>query len=461
MRYRFRISRDPDRLRWSVRWRLSVLWLLQWGITGALLTYLPLYFSDKGLSREELGQLMAVGAVVGLWVAPILVSQLCDRWLGAEKYLAASHFLGGLTLLAIPVAAEAHARTHDHLLLLTVLIGIYAIAYFPTVPVASALTFRHLPKPESQFGRVRMWGTVGWMLAGLFLSFWLGHVEAIAWLSDHFPQDADPLAQLGGFLEAVAKPSSDDSFRIAALLSFALSSFCAFLPPSPPAVRSKGIAPLQVLGMFADRRFSVMIGTSFILAILVPLYSLEVPKLLERSGIETDWVPAVMTVGQLSEFPALLLMSVCLKRLGMKRTFLLGMGAWLIRYAIFAVTTSFPVVLSGIALHGICHVFLIVVIQLYVDAACRPDLRASAQNLFSFVTAGIGMPLGFLFGGKLAAWCVNRSTGTINYAILFSIPAVIILLVMIGFSRWAGLWLTAPAATAAPEVELTPETTPV
>lgn len=416
-----------------------MLWMLQWGITGAILTYLPLYFADKGLKRDQLGELMAVGAL-GLWVAPFLVGQICDRWLGAEKYLAASHFIGGVTLLTIPVAADFYARQGENFGILTALVGLYAVAYFPTVPVASALTFRHLPDPETQFGRVRIWGTVGWVLAGLFLSLWLGHGEAIGWLSAHFPEWQDSLTRFGRMLDWLGPPSSDDCFRIASLLSFALASFCAFLPQSPPAVRSNGIAPLQVLRMFGDRSFALMIGTSFVLAVVVPLYSLEAPKLLERSGVDPNWVPAVMTIGQVSEFPALLLLSICLKRFGMTKTFLLGMTAWFLRYSIFAVTNDLPAVLTGIAMHGICHVFLIIVIQLYVDAACRPDLRASAQNLFAFVTMGIGMPIGFLFGGMLAEWTVDAETRTASYPLLFSIPAAVILLVMIAFSRWAGLW---------------------
>ncbi len=421
--------------------------MLQWGITGAILTYLPLYFADKGLKRDQLGELMAVGAI-GLWVAPFLVGQICDRWLGAEKYLAASHFLGGLALLSIPVATDFYAKTGENFGVLTALVGFYAVAYFPTVPVASALTFRHLPHPETQFGRVRMWGTVGWVLSGLFLSLWLGHADAIGWLSERWPEWKTTLLRYGRMLDWLGSPSSDDSFRIAALLSFALSSFCAFLPQSPPAVRSKGIAPLQVLGMFRDRTFAVMIATSFVLAIVVPLYSLEAPKLLERSGIDQNWVPAVMTVGQLSEFPALLLLAFCLRRLGMKKTFLIGMIAWLARYLIFALTIELPAVLVAIAMHGVCHVFLIIVIQLYVDSACRSDLRASAQNLFAFVTVGIGMPIGFLVGGKLGEWSVDPVTKTASYGWLFALPAAIILLVMIAYCRGTGLWKGSRAAKA-------------
>ncbi len=192
--------------------------------------------------------------------------------------------------------------------------------------------------------------------------------------------------------------------------------------------------------MFGDRTFAVMIATSFVLAMVVPLYSLEAPKLLERSGIDQNWVPAVMTVGQLSEFPALLLLAFCMRNFGMQKTFLIGMTAWLARYLIFALTIELPAVLTAIAMHGICHVFLIIVIQLYVDAACRSDLRASAQNLFAFVTVGIGMPIGFLLGGMLGEWSVDPVTNTASYGQLFALPAAIILVVMVVYCRGTGLW---------------------
>src|SRR3712207_1858034 len=124
----------------------------------------------------------------------------------------------------------------------------------------------------------------------------------------------------------------------------------------------------------------------------------------------------------------------------MRRTFMLGMAAWLVRYLVFAITTELPAVIVAIAMHGICHVFLIIVIQLYVDAVCRPDLRASAQNLFAFVTAGIGMPLGVYLGGKLGQGCVDPATKGVSYELLFAIPAAVIAVVMLAFSRGAGLW---------------------
>lgn len=423
------------RLAWGLRWRLSVLWALQWGITGAILTYLPLYFAENGLSPRQVGQIMATSAF-GLWIAPIIVGQVCDRWMNSEKYLALAHFFGGLALVCIPIATEVYNETQENFEAILALNALYAMFYFPTVPLASALTFRHLPDPDAQFGGVRVWGTVGWVLAGLSLSLWLKRSDAYEWLLIQLPDWRPSLVRLRWAFSWVGEPSSSDCFRIAALLSFALSSFCVFLPATPPARSERGtFAPLQTLAMFRDRTFSLLIAISFLLAVVVTFYSFAVPKLLEQVGVPRDWVPAVMTVGQLSEFPALLLLPFFLRHLGLKLTFALGMAAWMVRYLLFAVDLPLGAMLAGIALHGVCHVFLIVVIQLYVDTKTRADLRTSAQNLFAFITAGIALPVGFLVSGRLGELC-HLNGPEPRFGLFFSVPAAVIFFLLAVYWRW-------------------------
>lgn len=420
-------------LRWRLRWRLSTLWALEWGVTGAILTYLPLYFEKNGLSRIQQGQLLAVAAL-GLWVAPFVVGQVCDRWMASEKYLSLAHFLGGVTLLCIPFATEIYRETQENFGLLLSLVGLYAVAYFPTVPLASAVSFRHLPHPERQFAGVRIWGTVGWVLSGLLLSVWLGRDDFFAWLHRNLPAFESQWLSLEAGFHWIGKPSNSDCFRIAAILSFALSSFCVFLPPTPPTRTSQGtVAPLQTLSMFRDRTFTLLIVLSMLLAAVVSFYTLGVPHLLNARGFRAEWVPATMTVGQISEFPALLLMPFCLKRLGLKRTFALGMAAWVVRYTLFAVSRPSWLILLGVGLNGVCHVFIIIVIQLFIDQRCRADLRTSAQNLFAFVTAGIGAPLGFIAGGAYLQYCEDDVTGAMNFHLFFAFPAVLVLALLIVF----------------------------
>ncbi len=436
------------KLTFSLGWRLSLLWALQWGITGAILTYLPIYFTANGLSQNQLGKLMAISAI-GLWVAPFVVGQICDRWMSTEKYLAVAHLFGGLSLLSIPVATEMFRVTQENFTALMILVGAFAVFYFPTIPLASAMTFRHLPDPQAQFGKVRIWGTVGWVIAGWFLSLWLGRSVAYVWISENFPTMRSSLDSFTYAFRWVAPPSNADCFKLAALLSFTLSSLCIFLPPTPPLRSEKNrVAPIAALKMFQDKTFAVLIGISFLLALVVPLYSYAVPQLLQQFGYSADWVPAVMTLGQISEFPALLLLPLFLRRCGLKLTFALGMAAWLLRYSFFVFEKPAWLILTGISLHGICHVFLIIVIQLYIDKRCDRTLKASAQNLFAFITMGIAMPLGFLMGGALGSALTHPETGDINYQIFFCIPAVLILVLLIVFYRYVRIEdenLNAPA----------------
>ncbi|MFN0052699.1 MAG: MFS transporter [Planctomycetales bacterium] len=415
------------RLYWTLRWRLSVLWFLEWGITGAVMTYLPIYWESIRLSKQQQSQLAAVTAV-GLWVAPFVVGQVADRWLAIEKLLAISHFAGGVALAAMATGMELFSDSGANFMSLVWLTGIFACAYLPTVPLVTALCFRHLPNPDRQFGKVRVWGTVGWMAASVSLSVWLAREQVMEWLGSH-AADWAIVESVQTLFRMLPRPAQSDCFRMSALLSFALASFCVFLPHTPPARSARGsLAPLATLAMFKDRDFSLFIGISFLLAVgVVPLYSTAVPPLLTQLGVEENWVPTVMLIGQLSEFPALLLLSYCLRFLGMKLTFALGIAAWALRYGFFAAGSPWSLVAVGLALHGVCHVFLMVVAQLYIDSKCRQDLRASAQNLLSFVTLGIGWPVGMLLGGWL------RQTFEENTTMLFAVPSALALGLLVLF----------------------------
>ena len=425
-----------SRLKWNLRWRLSVLWLLEWGITGAVMTYLPIYWESISLSKQQQSQLYAVMAV-GLWLAPFVIGQVADRWLAMEKLLAICHFIGGMSLYSLATAMELYKETAANFQSLLWLVGIFAVAYIPTMPLVSALCFRHLPDPDAQFGKVRVWGTVGWMLGGLSLSFWLEREQVFSWMRSYHADwvIADTLREV---FRMLPRPSESDCFRMSAILSFALSSFCVFLPHTPPARTPRTqVAPLAVLAMFRDRTFALFIGISCLLAVLVvPLYNMAVPPLLNHLGVAGNWVPTVMLIGQVSEFPALLLLSFLLRRLGLKAIFALGIAAWALRYGFFAAGAPWSLVLTGLALHGVCHVFLIIVAQLYLDSQCSKDLRASAQNLLSFITLGVGFPLGTLLGGLL------RERFRDNTAALFTAPAVAAIVLLILF--WKTVYFPSP-----------------
>jgi len=129
----------------------------------------------------------------------------------------------------------------------------------------------------------------------------------------------------------------------------------------------------------------------------------------------------------------LILLPLFLRYFGLKTTFALGMIGWLLRYAFFVAEEPSWLILTSIALQGVCHVFLIIVIQLFIDKRAQDDLRTSAQNLFAFLTMGIAMPLGFLVAGKFGTWLTDTETGETNFQIFFLIPSVAILVLLVLF----------------------------
>lgn len=435
-------------LPWRLRWRLSLLWVLEWGITGALLTYLSLYFDDNDLALADVGPIMAIGAV-GLWVAPFVVGQICDRWMATERYLALAHLVGGLTLMAIPMAVDVYRVSQSNYNVILALFALYAAAYVPTIALASALTFRHLPDPKRQFGGVRVWGTIGWVIAGIGLSLWLERRSVHVWLLDRFPDWESTLASFESMFHWLPAPDSRHAFYMSAILSFILSTFCVFLPHTPPTRTPRSqVAPLEIMRLFTRRSFAQLILASCLLSLVVPLYNLVTPPLLKQLGFSRDWIPAVMTIGQISEPPALLLLSILLRRFGLKAVFGIGIAAWLLRYLIFAVAArllegreleldaELGCVLAGIALHGICHVFLIIVIQLFLDAECPADLRNSVQNLFAFLTLGVAMPIGMLLSQPLIRAATDPTTRTVDYTTVFLAASAVLAVLMVAFWRW-------------------------
>lgn len=406
---------------WGLRTRLSLLWFLHFAIWGSWMTYAPVHFKDLGIPPDQRGLLFA-SMCAALWFAPFLAGQIADRWVATERYLTVSHLVGGLLLLEL-----ASLRDFWPLMIAGTL---YAMVYIPTWPLASSLTFQHLPDRDQQFGGVRLWGTVGWVAAGWTFGVWLSldEPELVAWK-----------AWLVEALGLEPSPSNSDCFRLAALFSFALAALCLWLPHTPPhRRRRRPIAPLAVLGLFGYRSFTALIAVAFVLATIVPFYLLILPTYLESLGYSKGWIPRVQTIGQVTEVPALLLLPWLLRWIGSRAVIAFGLAAWVFRYSAFAFGGPHWLVVLAIGLHGICHVFILIVGQLYVDSLSQKDVRASAQNFLAFVSLGVGLPLGFLFAGSVNAYYQS------DYFLIFQVPAIVVMVLLVFF--WIGFGARQPDA---------------
>ena len=403
---------------WALRTRLAVMMFLQYAIWGAWLPLLWPYLNNHhGFDGDQIGHMFMVGGV-GALVAPWLAGQIADRYLSTEKFLALSHVLGGLLVWQLAVLESYWTFLAFSLL--------YSLIYSPTLSLTNSISFHHLPDRDRDFGRVRVWGTVGWIAAGIAIGQWLLH--------HHTPVDASHEAG-----QAAQYAGMADAFRLSAILGILLGLYCLTLPHTPPSKGTKANAALEAVG---EIRYNPLL-TLFVLAVPIScihqFYFVHTAAFLGRyqSGAATMINKifgvgggGLMTVGQMSEILVLALIPLVAKKARRKSLLGIGIIAYAVRMALFAHVdaiagwTGVPAVailVLGVALHGLCFGCFIFVAFMVVDEQTTGDVRASAQSLFNLVIVGVGIIVGsYIATSIVPAWATLD--GNLDYTRLFGVP---------------------------------------
>jgi len=375
---------------------------LQFFIWGAWYTTIAVYMTHHGM--ETLTHWPYTVNPIAAIVAPFFLGLVADRYFATEKVLGVLHLLGGVIMFAVPGAAGAPV-------VFILLLLLYNLCYMPTLGLANSLAFHHIQSQEKQFPLIRVFGTAGWIVAGLFISFVLG-----------------PL--IGVVPEPTALP-----IYTTATASVLLGLFSFVLPHTPPPgagqrVSLRSILGLDALAQLGDRAFYVFIAASLLLCIPLAAYYNFTQIFLGDAGITK--IAATQSLGQMSEVIFMLLMPVFFVRLGVKRMLMVGMAAWVVRYALFAVAAPSAVlslIIIAILLHGVCYDFFFVTGQIYVDKKSTPAIRGQAQGFLVLVTYGVGM----LIGAQVAGNVYNRFLGGAA---------------SLSLARWPSFWVL-PAGFAA------------
>jgi nucleoside transporter len=364
----------------NTRAKLSVMMFLQFFIWGAWYTTIAVYMTQHGM--EKLTYWPYTVNPIAAIVAPFFLGLVADRYFATEKVLGTLHVLGGVVMFAVPRFTGAPT-------LFILLLLVYNLCYMPTLGLANSLAFHHIQAQEKQFPLIRVFGTIGWIIAGLFISYVLGPLTGVV-------------------AEGTAWP-----VYTAATASILLGLYSFTLPHTPPSAAGQRVSLRSIVGIDAltqlgDRSFYVFIVASFLLCIPLAAYYNFTQLFLGNAGITK--IAATQTLGQVSETGFMLLMPLMFLRLGVKRMLMVGMAAWVLRYGLFSVAAPNAVIsliIIGILLHGICYDFFFVTGQIYVDKKSTPAVRGQAQGFLVLVTYGAGM----LIGAQVAGKVFNRFLG--------------------------------------------------
>lgn len=406
--------------------RLSLMMFLQFFIWGGWFVTLGTFLANNlGASGGQIGMAFSTQSW-GAILAPFVIGLIADRYFNAERLLAILHLVGAVLLFQLHRASD-FSVFYPYVLS-------YMIIYMPTLALVNAVAFRQMRDPALEFSKIRVWGTVGWIIAGLVISFLFG------WDSQ----------------QAIAEGALRNTFLMCAIASALLGLYSFSLPNTPPlAKRGQGgvkeLLGLDALRLLKDRSFAIFFLASVLICIPLAFYYQNANPFLAEIGVDNP--TGKMTLGQVSEVLFMLLLPLFIQRFGIKKTLLLGMLAWSLRYTLFAYGNNGDLLfmlVTGIALHGICYDFFFVSGQIYTDAKAGDTYKGSAQGLITLATYGVGMLIGFWIAGKVTDHFATA--GTHDWQSIWLFPAVFAFGVLLAFlfafreSRPAGLSTAAKAA---------------
>ncbi len=352
--------------------RLSLMMFVQYLIWGAWAPTLGNYMQTIQMG-DAIATAYALGPICAI-IAPFFLGMVADRFFDSEKVLGVLCLVAGVAMCAMPSFAGT-----DYFL---PLLFLHALCYFPTLGLTASLAFHHMTNQEKEFPVVRVFGTLGWAVIGLFMGYVLR-------------QDASSLPlYIGG----------------GAALFLGLYSFT--LPLTPPPSAGKQTSWKQILGVDAfrelkSRSFVVFLAAAMLIFIAFGTYFPYAPvyfnALHEELNLAHFANPSFeMSFGQLSEIVFMLLIPFFFARLGVKWMLLLGMLAWVARFTLFstaALSGTFWIIMIGILIHGICYDFFFVTGQIYIDKKTTKEIRGQVQGLLVLLTQGVGFFLGTQISG--------------------------------------------------------------
>jgi nucleoside transporter len=376
---------------------LAAMMFLQYYIWGAWYVTMGTYMGEVlKSSGVAIGAAYGAGAIATI-ISPFFVGMIADKFFAAQKIMGVLHLVGAALLY---YATQVNSESFYWVVL------VYSLLYMPTIALSNSVAFAQMTDPGKQFPWIRVFGTLGWIVAGLIIS------------------------QLG--IEKTA-----GTFQVAAGVSVALGLLSFALPNTPPKGAGTETSIGSIVGkdafvLLKDKSYLVFFVAAIFICIPLSFYYGFANPFLNELGLEN--VAGKMTMGQMSEAIFILAIPFLFNKIGVKNMLIFGMSAWVLRYVCFAYGTMDAswMLYAGIILHGICYDFFFVTGYMYTENKAGAAIKNAAQGLFTFATYGVGMFIGTWYSGYVVDQNKLADTGH-NWTTIWLTPAAIAGAVLIAF----------------------------
>ncbi|QNN40756.1 nucleoside permease [Pedobacter roseus] len=393
----------------TTRFKLSAMMFLEFFIWGAWFVTLGAFLNNNlKATNSEIGSVFSTQSW-GAIIAPFIIGLIADRYFNAERILGVLHIIGAILMYQMYTAPDVSVF-YPYVLA-------YMILFMPTLALVNSVSFNQMKDAEKEFANIRVFGTIGWIIAGLLISF------AFHWDS--------PEGIQAGLLKS--------TFLMAGIASLVLGIFSFTLPATPPKVAKDekikigDILGLDALKLLKDKNFAVFFISSILICIPLAFYYQNAGLFL--ADIKVSNPTGKMAIGQVSEALFLLAIPVFFSKYGFKKTIIVGMLAWAVRYVLFAYgnagNLSFMLII-GIALHGVCYDFFFVSGQIYTNSKAGEKFKSAAQGIITLATYGVGMLIGFKVAGLITD--MYKTGEVTDWKMVWIIPAGIAAAVFLLFA---------------------------
>lgn len=386
----------------GIRVKLSVMMFLEFFIWGAWFvtmgTYLTVTLKATGTQNAGAYATQSLGAII----APFVIGLIADKYFSAQRILGVLHLLGAASLY-YATTITGFDKFYPNILF-------YMIIYMPTLALVNSVSFKQMQNPSKEFPLIRVFGTAGWIVAGIVIGL-------LGW-------------EKSGTLVL--------TFKMASIASLILGLLSFTLPDTPPVKRGQkttfgDIIGLDSIGLLKNRSYLIFFLASVAICVPLAFYYNFTNPFLNEVGVKA--AAGVQAMGQVSELAFMAAMPLFFVRFGVKKMLAIGMLAWVLRYIFFAygdAGSGYWMLIAGIVMHGICYDFFFVTGQIYTDNLAGERFKSAAQGFITLATYGVGMLIGSYISGPIVDhWKVSDTSH--NWQTIWLIPAGIAAVVLILF----------------------------
>jgi nucleoside transporter len=380
---------------------LSLMMFMEYFVWGSwyvtMSTYMATNLHSSGVQIGAAYSALAIATMI----SPFIVGLIADRFFAAQRIMGVLHLLGAV-LLFLATAITMNGPFYWIIL-------IYSLLYMPTIALSNSIAFNQMSDPGKEFPWIRVFGTLGWIVAGLLI----------------------------GKMQWEKTGQTGNTFYLAAAASALLGTLSFFLPHTPPKAASSQASAAKVLGtdafvLFKNKAYIVFFIAAILVCIPLSFYYGFANAFLNEIGVQG--AASKMILGQISEGVFILAIPFLFNRIGVKKMLLMGMVAWILRYLCFAygnIDANLWMLYAGIILHGVCYDFFFVTGYMYTEKKAGAAIKNAAQGLFTFATYGLGMFIGTWFSGFVVD--NYKTTAGHNWTKIWYVPAYIAMGVLVYF----------------------------